>query len=155
MRQEKPALPALSVPGARVLIIAAPYYRDVVETMAARAALAVEAAGGAATRIDAPGAFELPGAIAIARTSGRYDGYVALGCVVRGETSHYDYVCGESARGLMDLALEGVALGYGVLTVETLAQAEVRAHPETGDKGGEAARACLSMIALKRAMAAS
>ncbi|HRE44806.1 MAG TPA: 6,7-dimethyl-8-ribityllumazine synthase, partial [Terricaulis sp.] len=91
---------------------------------------------------------EIPGAIALA--CGAYDGFVALGCVVRGETSHYDYVCGESARGLMQLSLEGVAIGYGILTVENLAQAEERADPARGDKGGEALKAAIAMIALQR-----
>ena len=80
-----------------------------------------------------------------------YDGYVALGCVIRGETTHYDYVCGESARGLMNLAVEkGLAIGYGVLTVEDEAQAWARARVSEGDKGGFAARACMDMITLKR-----
>ena len=106
-------------------------------------------------RVFVPGAFEIPAAIAhAAREPAAYDGFVALGCVVRGETSHYDYVCGESARGLMDLSVrEGLAIGYGILTVETLAQAEARADPARGDKGGEAARAALAMIALKRRFA--
>jgi 6,7-dimethyl-8-ribityllumazine synthase len=88
-----------------------------------------------------------------ARTSA-YDGYVALGCVIRGETTHYDYVCGESARALMDLSTrDGLAVGYGILTVNTLAQAEERADPARGDKGGEATGACLALIALKRRFA--
>jgi 6,7-dimethyl-8-ribityllumazine synthase len=153
MRTEKPAFAGVSVPGAHVLVIAAPYYTDVVETMCRRAVAAIEAAGATSERLDVPGAFELPGAIAMALPSARYHGYVALGCVVRGETSHYDYVCGESARGLMDLSLQGVALGYGVLTVENLEQARVRADPAAGDKGAEAARAALAMIAWRRQLA--
>ena len=105
-------------------------------------------------RVFVPGAFEIPGAIAHAARSKAYDGFVALGCVVRGETSHYDYVCGESARGLMDLSIrKRFAIGYGILTVENIAQAEERADPARGDKGGEAVRACLAMIALKRRFA--
>jgi 6,7-dimethyl-8-ribityllumazine synthase len=136
------------VEGARIAIICAPYYSAVVETMATRAAETVHAAGAESERFDVPGAFELPGAIALLDED--YDGYIALGCVVRGETSHYDYVCGESARGLMDLSLSGIAVGYGILTVETLEQAQVRADPKQGDKGFEAANACLSMVALRR-----
>jgi 6,7-dimethyl-8-ribityllumazine synthase len=83
-----------------------------------------------------------------------YDGFVGLGCVVRGETSHYDYVCGESARALMDLSVrDGLAIGYGILTVENIAQAQERAKPERGDKGGEATKAALAMILLKRRFA--
>jgi 6,7-dimethyl-8-ribityllumazine synthase len=117
-----------------------------------RGAEAVAAEAGATLdRIFVPGAFEIPAAIAHAARSKRYDGFVALGCVVRGETSHYDYVCGESARGLMDLSTrEGIAIGYGILTVENLEQAEVRADPARGDKGGEATKAALAMITIKR-----
>jgi 6,7-dimethyl-8-ribityllumazine synthase len=96
-----------------------------------------------------PGAFEIPGVIAMA--AGHYDGFVALGCVVRGETTHYDYICGESARGLMDLAInKKLAIGYGILTVDTMEQAKARALIERGDKGGDAAHACLVMVALSR-----
>jgi 6,7-dimethyl-8-ribityllumazine synthase len=104
-----------------------------------------------------PGAFEIPGAIRIALAAGenfgkrRFDGFVALGCVIRGETTHYDYVCGESARGLQDLTLEyGAAIGFGILTVENEAQALARAAVDRKNKGGEAVRACLAMIALRR-----
>jgi 6,7-dimethyl-8-ribityllumazine synthase len=96
-----------------------------------------------------PGAFEIPGAIALA--AGRYDGFVALGCVIRGETTHYDYVCGESARGLMDLSVhKKVAIGYGIVTVNNVDQAWARAATDRGDKGGDAAHACLAMVALGR-----
>jgi 6,7-dimethyl-8-ribityllumazine synthase len=139
------------VEGARILIVAARYYADVVDAMIAGAERAIAEAGAESEVIDVPGAFETPAAIAMADLSGRYDGFVALGCVVRGETSHYDYVCGESARALMDLAVNDVlAIGYGILTVENLAQATVRADPAGRDKGGEAARACLAMLALRR-----
>jgi 6,7-dimethyl-8-ribityllumazine synthase len=84
-----------------------------------------------------------------------YDAYVGLGCVIRGETSHYDYVCGESARGLMDLSLKGVCLGYGILTVENIRQARVRAHVDQKNKGKDAAEAALSMLALKRKFGAA
>lgn len=134
--------------GARVLVVVSPYYRGVAEMMLAGADAVAAEAGVELERVNVPGAFEIPGAIALA--CGAYDGFVALGCVVRGETSHYDYVCGESARGLMQLSLEGVAIGYGILTVENLAQAEERADPARGDKGGEALKAAIAMIALQR-----
>lgn len=144
---------AIKLPGARLIVVVAPYYRAIAELLLAGAQAAVEHAGANAERIDVPGAFEIPAAIRFAAKAG-YDGYVALGCVVRGETSHYDYVCSESARGLMDLSVrEGLAIGYGILTVENIAQAEERADPTRGDKGGEATRAALAMIALKRRFA--
>jgi 6,7-dimethyl-8-ribityllumazine synthase len=142
------------VDGARILIVAARYYADIVDAEIAGAKRAIEAAGAGCDVIDIPGAFEAPAAISFASMSGKYDGFVALGCVIRGETSHYDYVCGESARGLMDLAVQdGLAIGYGILTVENHAQAAERADPSRRDKGGEAARACLAMIALRRRFA--
>jgi len=145
------SLAPVRVEGARICIVAARYYADVVDAMIVGAERAIKAAGGTSEVIDVPGAFETPAAIAIADLSGQYDGYIALGCVVRGETSHYEYVCGESARALMDLAVnEVLAIGYGILTVENLAQATERAAPAGRDKGGEAARACLAMLALRR-----
>lgn len=139
------------LPGARLLLVVGPYYSGVADQLQKGAEAVAREAGATLDRVFVPGAFEIPGAIAFAATSNAYDGFVALGCVVRGETSHYDYVCGESARGLMHLATSaGLAIGYGILTVDTLAQAEERADPARGDKGGEAARACLAMIALKR-----
>lgn len=143
--------PTPKLPGAKVLLVISPYYRGVADMMQRGAEAAADEAAAQLDRIFVPGAFEIPAAIAHAAKSKRYDGFVALGCVVRGETSHYDYVCGESARGLMNLAtFEGLAIGYGILTVETLEQAEVRADPARGDKGGEATKAALSMIAIKR-----
>lgn len=139
------------LPGARLLLVVGPYYSGVADQLQKGAEAVAREAGATLDRVFVPGAFEIPGAIALAAKSNAYDGFVALGCVVRGETSHYDYVCGESARGLMHLATSaGLAIGYGILTVDTLAQAEERADPARGDKGGEAARACLAMIALKR-----
>lgn len=136
--------------GARILIVAARYYEAIVDDLVAGARAALAAAGAECEVVDIPGAFEAPGAIAFAAQSGAYDGYIALGCVIRGETSHYDYVCGESARGLMDLAIQdGLPIGYGILTVENAAQAAERASPRGRDKGGEAARACLAMLALR------
>ena len=97
-----------------------------------------------------PGVFEIPAVIAFAKDSKKYEGYLALGCVIRGETTHYDYVCLESARGLNDLAIkEKLAIGYGILTVENEAQAIVRADPKQKDKGGFSANACIEMIKLK------
>jgi 6,7-dimethyl-8-ribityllumazine synthase len=146
--------PIASVPGARLLMVISPYYSGVADMMQRGAEAAAEEAKATLDRVFVPGAFEIPGAIALAAKSKLYDGYLALGCVVRGETSHYDYVCGESARGLMDLTIRRrLAIGYGILTVNTLAQAEERADPRRGDKGGESARAALAMIALKRQFA--
>ena len=144
------------MPDARILLVVAPYYRGIADYLQRGAEAASQEAGATLDRIFVPGAFEIPAAIAHVSKASAYDGYVALGCVVRGETSHYDYVCGESARGLMNLStFDGLAIGYGILTVETLAQAEERADPARGDKGGEATKACLAMIALKRRFAGS
>lgn len=146
--------PIAKVPGARLLLVVAPYYKSVTDHMQRGAEAAATAAEATLDRVIVPGAFEIPAAIHHASKTGAYDGYIGLGCVVRGETSHYDYVCGESARGLMDLSIrEGLAIGYGILTVNTLAQAEERADTRRGDKGGEATRACLAVIALKRRFA--
>jgi 6,7-dimethyl-8-ribityllumazine synthase len=146
--------PVAKVPGARLLMVIAPYYRDIADQLQRGAEGAAAEAGATLDRVFVPGAFEIPGAIALAARTKAFDGFVALGCVVRGDTSHYDYVCGESARGLMELAIRRrLAIGYGILTVENLAQAEARANPARGDKGGEATRAALAMIALKRRFA--
>jgi 6,7-dimethyl-8-ribityllumazine synthase len=140
-----------------VMIVEAPYYAHVAEELARGAIQALDAGGASYERFTVPGAFEIPAAIRIAIEARghdvrrRFDGYVALGCVIRGETTHYDYVCAESARGLQLLALEyGVAIGYGILTVENEAQALARARVDRKNKGGEAARACLAMIDLKQ-----
>lgn len=141
----------------RVLIIEARYYEHIQDELLTGAKAALDAAGADYDVVTVPGAFEIPATIAIADEGGhrpagvRYDGYVALGCVIRGQTSHYDYVCGESARGLMDLAIgKRLAIGYGILTVENEAQALARGRVSEGDKGGFAARTVLEMIALKR-----
>jgi 6,7-dimethyl-8-ribityllumazine synthase len=135
-------------------MVTAPYYRAITDQMQLGAEAAAAEAGAVLDRVFVPGAFEIPAAIAHAARANAYDGFVALGCVVRGETSHYDYVCAESARGLMDLSIrEGLAIGYGILTVDSIAQAAVRADIKDGDKGGEAARAAIAMIALKRRFA--
>jgi 6,7-dimethyl-8-ribityllumazine synthase len=142
------ALPPME--GARVLLVIAPYYREVAAHLEAGARAAIAEAQADVEVVNVPGAFEIPGAIAQVAYSSVYDAYVGLGCVVRGETSHYDYVCGESARGLMDLSLQGFPIGYGILTVDTIEQAQARADPARGNKGGEAVRAALAILALKR-----
>lgn len=151
MKETNDKFPVASVPGARLLMVISPYYKSVADMMQRGAETVAEEAKATLDRVFVPGAFEIPAAIAQASKTGIWDGYLAMGCVVRGETSHYDYVCGESARGLMDLSVrDGLAIGYGILTVNTLAQAEERADPRRGDKGGESARAALAMIALRR-----
>ncbi len=148
--------PTPKVPGAKLLMVVSPYYRGIADMMQRGAEAVAEQAEATLDRIFVPGTFELPAAIAHASKANLYDGFVALGCVVRGETSHYDYVCGESARGLMNLStFDGLAIGYGVLTVENLEQAEVRADPARGDKGGEATKAALAMVAIKRRFASA
>lgn len=138
-----------------ILLVEARFYPAITDALAAGAIRAIEKVGGSYERLEVPGALEIPTAIAMAADSGRYDGYVALGCVIRGETSHYDYVCGESARKLMDLAADRrLAIGNGILTVENEAQAWARARPEEMDKGGGAAEACLALLALKQRFAA-
>jgi 6,7-dimethyl-8-ribityllumazine synthase len=141
-----------------LLVIEARYYEQISDELAKGAVAALEAAGATYDRLAVPGAFEIPAAIrmnikAMELVGGRrrYDGYVALGCVIRGETSHYDYVCGECARGLMDLTLEfSVAVGFGVLTVENEAQAWARASVDQANKGGVVAQAAMRMIEVKR-----
>ncbi len=144
------------LPGARILIVEARFYDDVADALLDGALQAASAAGATANIVTVPGALELPPAIAIlfeaALQSGRpYDAAVALGCVIRGETSHYDIVAGESARGLMHLSMAlRFPLGNGVLTVENHAQAMARARVAEMNKGGGAAQAALTMLALKR-----
>lgn len=133
-----------------IAIIIAPYYQDISAMLLAGAEAAIAAAGYAAETIAVPGALEIPGAASIGHASGRYAGFVALGCVIRGETTHYDTVSNESARGLMDLAVHmHAAVGNGILTCETLEQAQLRADVKQGNKGGEAAQACLRLIDLR------
>ncbi|HET9902983.1 MAG TPA: 6,7-dimethyl-8-ribityllumazine synthase [Xanthobacteraceae bacterium] len=141
------------VGGARVLVVEARYYDAVGEALWTGAKRALERAGVMIDRIAVPGALEIPQAIAMVLETANhpYDGAVALGCVIRGETSHYDIVAGESARALMDLAIRhAFPIGNGILTVDSEAQALARAVPERGDKGGDAARAVLSLIAFRR-----
>jgi 6,7-dimethyl-8-ribityllumazine synthase len=136
----------------RILVVEARYYAHIADQLLGGATAELERAGAIFERVAVPGTFEIPAAIQFAHLSGQgFDGYVALGCVIRGETSHYDLICAECARGLQDLALrERLAIGFGVLTVENEAQALARAHIDKRNKGGEAARACLAMIELKR-----
>ncbi len=134
----------------RLLIVVAPYYRQVADGLVAGARAVAESAGAAVDLVEVPGALEIPTAIALAAGGDLYDGYVALGCVVRGETTHYDTVCNDSSRGLTLLGLQGHCIGNGILTVENLPQAEVRADPQGQNKGGGAAAAALHLIALKR-----
>lgn len=138
-----------------ILVIEAPYYAHIAALLRRGAERALEAAGASHERIEVPGSFEIPAAIAIAaRASDRFDGFVALGCVIRGETTHYDHICAESARGLQQLAVrDRLAIGYGILTCENEAQALARATPEGRDHAGAAVRACLAMIELKRRFA--
>ena len=138
-----------------ILLVEAPYYSHIAAELRRGAERALAAAGASHEYVAVPGAFEIPAAIAAAARGGRpFDGYVALGCVIRGETTHYDHICAESARGLQDLAVrEGLAIGYGILTVENEAQALARASPEGRDHGGAAVRACLAMVDLKRRLA--
>ena len=139
---------------ARVLIAEARYYEHLNDMLIAGARAAIEAAGHEHELVTVPGALELPAAIALAAESGRFDAYVAIGVVIRGETYHFEIVAGESARGLMALTLDGLAVGNGILTVETEAQAIVRADPAQGDKGGDAARAALALLELKARLGA-
>ena len=135
------------------MLVEATFYEDVLAQLVAGATAALDDAGASYERCQVPGAFEIPAAINMAEAgaAGPFDGYVALGCVIRGETSHYDYVCGESARKLQDLACDyTLALGYGILTCENQAQAKERASLTGRNKGGEAARTCLEMVEYKR-----
>jgi len=134
----------------RMLIVVAPYYREIADWLIAGAEAEIAAAGAEQDLVEVPGALEIPTAIGIAGRMAEFDGYVALGCVVRGETTHYDTVCNESARALSLMGLQGLCIGNGILTVETMAQAEVRANPAGMDKGGGAAAAALHLVALSR-----
>ncbi|MFQ5957772.1 MAG: 6,7-dimethyl-8-ribityllumazine synthase [Alphaproteobacteria bacterium] len=134
-----------------VLIVEARFYPDVADELARGAIAALEEASATYERLAVPGAFEIPAAIRFAVESARYDGYVALGCIIRGETSHYEHICAENARGLNEVALRYlVAIGYGVLTCDNREQAWARASVDGKNKGRDVAEACLAMIALKR-----
>lgn len=140
-----------------VLIVEAPYYAEIAAGMLRGAQRVLDAAGATHEAVQVAGSFELPGAVrlalkAMARAGGpRWDGFIALGCVVRGETDHYDHICNQAARGIMDLTVQyAVPVAFGVLTVHDEAQAEARARDDEMNKGAEAARAVLAQIALAR-----
>ncbi|QPC99933.1 6,7-dimethyl-8-ribityllumazine synthase [Qipengyuania soli] len=139
---------------ARFLIVEARFYDHLNDMLVDGARTALEAAGHEVEVLTVPGALEIPGAIALATESERYDGYVAVGVVIRGETYHFEIVAGESARGIMALTMDGVAIGNGILTVENEEQAIVRADRHQKDKGGEAAKAALALFALQQRFAA-
>ena len=133
-----------------ILIVEARFYGAIADAQLAGATAALAAAGATYEALTVPGALEIPAAIAFADSRGTYDGYVALGCVIRGETYHFEVVAGESARAIMALTLDGLAIGNGILTVETEAQAWARARVTEKNKGGEAAQATLAMVNIKR-----
>ena len=134
---------------ANILIVEARFYAHLNDLLLEGAVAAIEKGGHIYDVVTVPGALEIPGAVSLAAESGRYDAFVALGVVIRGETYHFEIVAGESARGLMALSLDGVAIGNGILTVENEAQALARARPNEKNKGGEAAEAALAMLALQ------
>ena len=134
----------------RILIVGSPYYKDISDNQIAGAKAEIEKAGATWETVEVPGALEIPTAIGIAERMSNFDGYVALGCVIRGETTHYDTVCNDSSRAIQLLGLQGLCIGNGILTVENRAQAEVRADPAEMNKGGGAAAAALHLIALAR-----
>jgi 6,7-dimethyl-8-ribityllumazine synthase len=134
---------------ARFLIVEARFYDHLNDMLVSGAKAAIAAAGHKAEVITVPGALEIPAAISLADATGDYDGYVAIGVVIRGETYHFEIVAGESARGVMALTMDGIAIGNGILTVEDETQALVRADPAQKDKGGEAAKAAIALLELK------
>ena len=142
-------LPSFDKP-VKLLIVVAPYYKDIADALIAGARGVAEEVGATVDLIEVPGALEVPIAIGLADRQANYDGYVALGCVIRGETTHYETVCNDSSRGLMLLGLQGACVGNGILTTETREQAVVRADPAGQNKGGGAAAAALHLIALSR-----
>lgn len=142
-----PPMPDFDRP-VKVLIVVAPYYRDIADDLVAGARRVLEGAGASHELVEVPGALEIPTAIRIAQRTANFDGFVALGCVIRGETTHYETVTSESSRGLTLLGLDGCCIGNGILTVENHEQAAVRAGEQ--DKGGGAAAAALHLVALSR-----
>ena len=138
---------------ANFLIIEARFYDHLNDMLIEGARSALKAAGHKVEVITVPGALEIPGAIALAEASGQYEGFVAIGVVIRGETYHFEIVAGESARGIMALTMDGFAIGNGILTVENEQQALVRADPKQKNKGGEAAQAAMALLALKEKFA--
>ena len=139
---------------AKFLIVEARFYEHLNDLLIEGAAAALEAEGHKYDVVTVPGALEIPGAVALAAETGRYDGFVAIGVVIRGETYHFEVVSNESARGLMALSMDGIPIGNGILTVENEAQALTRARPDEKDKGGEAAKAAIAMLALREKFSA-
>ncbi|WP_179504520.1 MULTISPECIES: 6,7-dimethyl-8-ribityllumazine synthase [unclassified Sphingomonas] len=135
---------------AKFLIVEARFYEHLNDKLIAGARAAIKAAGHKADVVTVPGALEIPAAIALADQDGSYDGYIAIGVVIRGETYHFEIVAGESARGIMALTMDGLPIGNGILTVENESQALVRADPAQKDKGGEAAKAAIALYDLKQ-----
>jgi 6,7-dimethyl-8-ribityllumazine synthase len=142
-------LPEFTKP-VKLLIVVAPYYKDITDNLVAGARATAAAVGAEVDLLEVPGALEVPTAVGLAERLAEYDGYVALGCIIRGETTHYDTVCNDSSRGLMMLGLSGACIGNGILTVENREQAVVRAEPQGQNKGGGAAAAALHLIAISR-----
>ena len=134
---------------ANFLIVEARFYDHLNDMLVDGAKSALEAAGHSAEVLTVPGALEIPGAIALAAETGRYDGFVAIGVVIRGETYHFEIVAGESARGIMALTMDGIAIGNGIITVENEEQALARADKNRKDKGGEAAKAAMALLELQ------
>ena len=132
----------------RILIVTSRYYAHIAAELEASVAEGLDKVGATHEFLEVPGAFEIPGAIAMAMNSGEWDGFIALGCVIRGETSHYDLITNHVARGLMELSISGVPLGFGVLTVENEEQAKVRADRKQKNKGAEVVAAVLRMVGL-------
>ena len=151
MKTEKTIAPVEQT-RAHILIIEARFYGDICDELCRGAIAHIEKAGATWERVAVPGALEIPGAIAVAHETGLYHGYVALGCVLRGETTHYDIVSNESSRGIMELTLEGLCIGNGIRTCENEGQAWARAKVDDMDKGGGAADAALTMIRFSRLM---
>ena len=137
----------------RFLIVEARFYGELNDMLIEGARGALRAASHEVDVVTVPGALEIPAAIAMADESGQYDGYVAIGIVIRGETYHFEIVAGESARGIMALTMDGIAIGNGILTVENEEQARVRADPSQKDKGGEAAKAAIALLELREKFA--
>ncbi len=151
MTEEHTTLPLPQItPAPHLLLVVAPYYRAIADDLVAGAVAALEQAGAKHEMVEVPGALEIPTAIRLASRARRHDGFVALGCVLRGETTHYETVCNDSSRGLMLLGLDGLCIGNGILTCETVEQARVRAAVSGQDKGGGAAAAALHLVALAR-----
>ena len=142
-------LPTFDKP-VKLLIVVAPYYRDIADQLIAGAKGIAAQCGAEVEVVEVPGALEVPTAIAMAERQAKFDGYVALGCIIRGETTHYDTVCNDSSRALSLLGLQGACIGNGILTVENRRQAEVRADAAGQNKGGGAAAAALHLVALSR-----